>query len=421
MNRLFLAWLCAIATPCVVLAAPESLNLSDAIEKALTSSPRLKSAASAVAASEGSQVQAGLTYNPEIAIEGENFSGRNQYGGFDSLQSTLDISQVLEVGGKISGRLAVAQEELALAQLGQNLERLNVIHDTTTAYANAVTAQKLLKLTSEQKALADDLYGEVRERVAAAREPLIQRSKAEITLSTAQFAQERAERELNHAKHVLATLWGEHKNNFDLDGKEFFILTPPLKEEDVEEKLEESPALQRYLVSQDKTKAQYELEKAMGVPDPRLHIGFRDYRDTSDQALVAGVSFPLPVFNRNQGNVTRAREEMNKAETDKQTARLSMVSKAHESLEAQINAYRQAESLKTAVLPAAEKAFSLSRQGYSAGKLPYLEVLDAQRTLFEVKEQYITTLKEYHFAKADVERLTAQHAEGTKKEKPHAE
>ncbi len=415
----------AATPPVESITLPEQksggLTLDDAIAKALASSPRLKSARAGILASEGEHLQAGAVPNPELGVQAENFSGSGRYGGFDGSEVTLGVSQVIELGGKRSGRVAVAEREVAISRLGQTAERLYVIRDTTGAYANAVAAQEMLKLAAEQKELASDLFKEVRERVDAAREPLIQKSKAEITVSTANFAHERAERELGHAKHVLSNLWAGHDDDFQLEEQDFFTLTPPMSEAEVEVKMEQNPALQRYFVNHSRMQAKYELEKAQAIPDPRVNVGMRDFRDSGNQALVAGISIPIPVFNSNRGNIERARHDISKAENDAQAARLSMIGEVHESLETQVNAYRQAETLKTAILPAAEKAFTLSRQGYRAGKFPYLEVLDAQRTLFEVREQYIAVLKEYHTAKAEVERLTATHASRIQNKGEHNE
>ena len=75
------------------------------------------------------------------------------------------------------------------------------------------------------------------------------------------------------------------------------------------------------------------------------------------------------------------------------------------------NAYFQANTLKTQILPSAQKAFSLAREGYGLGRFPYIEVLDAQRSLFSVKQQHIAALRSYHTARAVLERLTASHAD----------
>jgi cobalt-zinc-cadmium efflux system outer membrane protein len=388
---------------------PIGITLDEAIAKALAGSPRLKSANSALLASEGERTQAGLWQNPELGVEVENVAGDGVYKGTKSAEITYGVSQVIELGGKISSRVAVAEQGLEISRFGQMAQRLDIIRDTTNAYINVIAAQEILKLASEQKTLANELFKEVDERVDAAREPLLQKSKAEITVSTARFTHERAERELGHTKHILSSLWGGHNDGFTLKEKIFFTLTAPMTETEVEAQMEQNPSLKSSQVNHTRMQAKYELEKAQAIPDPRINIGVRNFRDNGDKAFMAGISIPIPVFNRNQGNVQRARHDISKAESDVQTEKLLMIGNVHEALETQINAYRQAKNLKKSILPAAKKAFRLSREGYGVGKLPYLEVLDAQRTLFEVKEQYITTLKEYHIAKAEVERLTASH------------
>jgi cobalt-zinc-cadmium efflux system outer membrane protein len=76
--------------------------------------------------------------------------------------------------------------------------------------------------------------------------------------------------------------------------------------------------------------------------------------------------------------------------------------KAYQAL---LSAYTEATELDKNVLQGAESVFEASKTGYSRGKLDYLNVLDAQRTLFEAKARYIDALTSYHTAKADVERL----------------
>ena len=59
------------------------------------------------------------------------------------------------------------------------------------------------------------------------------------------------------------------------------------------------------------------------------------------------------------------------------------------------------------VLPAAEEAFQVATEGYRQGKFGFLDVLDAQRTLFETKGQYLDAFT-YHKAVADTERLIGE-------------
>ena len=96
--------------------------------------------------------------------------------------------------------------------------------------------------------------------------------------------------------------------------------------------------------------------------------------------------------------LAKAREEQRAAKT-----RIQMeLAKAYQALS---NSYTEATELNKNVLQAAESVFEASRTGYNQGKLDYLHVLDAQRTLFEAKAQYIYALASFHTAKTDVERL----------------
>lgn len=390
---------------------PLTISLSDAIDKSLIYSTRLKSSALTIKATTGNLSQAGSRPNPELSIDFDNFLGSGNYRLANSAELTYGLSQIIELGAKRSRRITVAQQELATSQLSQEAQKLDVIRDTTLAYANAIAAQELLKLASEQKLLAEELSKEVGSRVVAAREPLIQRSKAEIAVFTARFAFERAERELSFAKHALANQWNDHDDRFILNDEYFFQVEAPIIENDTEARLPKNPDLKLVLANQAQTIAQYELEKANAYIDPRINFGLRHHLENNDFALIAGLSFALPFFNRNQGHIERSRFEVLKVESDIQTVHTNLIQSLHEWLKNEQNAFRNMENLKTSILPAAKQSFNLSRKGYLAGKMPYLEVLDSQRTLFQVKEQFINSLRDYHHAKAEMERLTAQHSD----------
>lgn len=403
---LFVASLIASTTVCAE-TQETTISLNEAVAKTLASSPRLEAAAASMRAQEGERRQAGVWKNPEISLTAEDFAGDNTYSGYRRAQTTAQLSQTFDISGKIGGRKAVASEALSASQIDQRIEQVKLISDVQTAYANAVAARERLKMAAEQQELAEKLFGEVSKRVKAAREPQIQNSKAQITLSNAQFAHEKAGREFDHARHVLASYWGGHDKEFNLQTDYFFALTPPMTEQQIETSLRKSLYIEKMEAERKRMKAIHSLEKAQAMPDPTFGIGVRDYRETRDQALVASISIPIPVWDSNGGAIDRARENVNRSTSDIEVTRLDLVNEGHEALENMINAYERANKLRDTILPAAEKAFTQSRSGYGAGKLPYLEVLDAQRTLFDVHDQYIDTLNEYHKNKAVLARLTA--------------
>jgi len=398
--------------PAMKAAMPEQkaggLTLDAAIAKALAQSPRLQGFGSGVAAAKGEQRQAGAWMNPEVGIQAENVAGQGAYKGFDSAEVTYGVSQEFSIGGKISARENIAGKGLEIATLQQQGAALDVIRDVTTAYAEAVAAEENVRLATEQKELAEDVLKSVSVRVGAAAAPLMQKSRAEVERSTASIAQDKAARERTIALKNLATLMGEPVPVFTLDHTAFYAVAKP-DATALDDKLKANPDIVKLNTSLEQSKGRLDLEKANAIPDPRLNVGVRDFRDSGDQAFVVGVSLPIPIFNANRGNIAKARSEVSRAEQDNQQTTLNTSAELTQARERMENSYLQAETLKTEILPSADKAFRLAREGYGLGRFPYLEVLDAQRSLFGVKQQQIAALKDFHAARASVERLTAAH------------
>ena len=382
------------------------ITLDDAIAKAIDAAPRLKVRQSGVDAAIGAREQAAYRPNPTIFIEAEDIAGSGQLSGISGAEITYGISQQIETGGKRHKRIAVAEHEIALGQLDTNIEQLDLVRDVHIAYADAIAAQEALHLAQERQDVAEQLYETVRNRVRAAREPEIQQTKANIGVSAARFNLTRAQREYQHTKHVLSSLWAGHDDQFNLEDTHFYKLSTPPSEHEVEILLAEIPDLKRWQVEYQRSHALAELAQSQSLPDPNVTVGVRDLRGEDQQAFMVGLSLPIPVFNTNKGNIIKAKSEAMQVEGQGRHAQLTLRNDIFQYLEDLTNAYDQAQTLQSDMIPAAEKSFRLSREGYQLGRFPYLEVLDAQRTLFEMKDQYIEALKEYHSARANVERLT---------------
>lgn len=386
----------------------ESFTLDEAVNKALENSPRLQSSRSSVEAAKGGILQAGVYTNPSIGVEAENVAGGGQYSGIDSAEITYGVSQVIEIGGKRGARQNIANTELELAGNEYLVNGLDLIRDVSNAYNEAVAAKESLELVKEQRALAKDVLKTVTGRVNEAASPLIQKSRAEVEYASSAITLDKAQKRYDLALKNLATLTGTPSGN--LDTENFYKATPPLKNEG----LKETPELTKLDLSLERSKALAELEEANSIPDPSVSLGVRDFRDTNDQAFVLGISIPIPVFNSNQGNIARARSEITRIEADKKQAELDQDIKLANAESEMASSYVRLKTLKNEVTPPAKEAFSLAKQGYKLGRFSYIEVLDAQRSLFDVKNQYLDALKDYHASNAEIERLTAKHLDKLK-------
>lgn len=387
---------------------PSGFTLTQALDEALQKSPRAAAANAAHDAAKGGLEQADTMPNPELGLEGENIGGNSRYSGFNSAEITYGLSQQIEVGGKRGARTKAASHDVALAALTAASTRLDIIRDVKQAFAASVAAQESLNLAKDAVGIAEQEMKSVSRRVAEAASPLIQRSKAEVSLATAQFNLEEATQASTLAQMQLATVLGRDAPvTQPLDASYFFAVSAP-KPLDAK-RLERTPDMLRLREGEDKAAALLGIAKAQAVPDPTVSLGVRELRETSDRAFVLGLSIPIPVFNSNAGGIAKARAEMVETASNQHTERLNLLQRANAAQSAMRTAYVKATSFHDTVLPAAEKAFSLARQGYNAGKFQYLEVLDAQRTLFDARAQYVGALRDYHMRAADLERLLTPH------------
>jgi cobalt-zinc-cadmium efflux system outer membrane protein len=402
---------------------PQEITLEDAIQKATDLSPSQKIASSLEGISKGEREQAALLPNPELSVEAENLGGRGDYKGTDALETTIGLSQTIEIGGKRSARIKVADEGIHLAGYDAQSERLSLIHDVTVAYIEAVAAEEQVIITKEQRKLAQGTLDTVTKRVEAAADPIFQKSKADVALSAAKIAVKKAEQKARTAKQKLVRYWDGSASKVTLDKDFFRQIEQPETYDAVANSLRNSPEYQRWNALHEQSKAIIDLEKSNAVPDPTFNVGVRDFRENGDQAFVVGVSIPFAVFNRNQGNVYKAGQTSVKIDAERQKAWMDLEINLAALTEELESSFSAAQMISDSSLPAAQKAFSEARKGHSAGKFAYLEVLDAQRTLSEVREEYNDTLKKYHLARAEINRLTAStstsisSAEGTKNEK----
>lgn len=387
---------------------PDVLTLDGAIRHALTHSPRLKASQASVAASRGGRRQAGVLPNPAVGYGKQNFNASGGYKVVSPGQSVYEVSQLIEVGGKRSARIDIADKGVQIAGLERQATTLDLIRDVTIAFAEAVAAEENVRLAAEQKALAEDVLHSVSVRVDAAASPLIQKRRAEVERASASVALDNAKREREISFVALAALLDEDDPSFKLDTKAFFALPGKTVSADPE-RLKANPDLAKLGTALEQSRARLDLERANAVPDPTLSAGLVRIPSANGNALMVGVALPIPVLNANRGNIEKARSEVTQTEEGNRYAARSLSADLARAEQQMRSAHALAKTLSAEILPGAQKAFALAREGYGLGRFAYIEVLDAQRSLFGARQQYVAALKAYHTARAVTERLTATH------------
>ncbi len=152
-----------------------------------------------------------------------------------------------------------------------------------------------------------------------------------------------------------------------------------------------------------------ELAEAEGWPD--LSAGFRYERDQGDDKYIAEVAIPLPFFNRNQGEVIRARGTLARLRAEEEALRLAVESDVRRAYVV-YDAARQGAALYGAeVLAAQEESLDLLMRAFQAGEISYSEVVVVQRALVEGREGYLEARLD--LARARAQLLAAAHLRQT--------
>ena len=389
-------------------SAGSTLTLREVIAKVLLHNPELQVFSFEVRAREARALQEGLRPNPELSITPQDFWGSGDLGGFDRMENTAMLSQVIELGGKRMKRQKAANLNRDLAQWDYETVRMNILTQVAKAYTDALTAQEKLKLANELVQLSQQSYNAVKARVAAGKVSPIHEVKAQVALSTTQIQYQQAENNLKAAYRRLASFWNNLEPRFKQVRGSLYQIAPVPPFATLAGRMQKNPDLARWATETIHRQAVVTREESKAVPNVTVGAGSRYIQELQDFAWQVNVTIPLQIFDRNQGGIAEARHRLAKADAEKRAVKLRLQRTLSNQYANLINAYKRVVNLKTKILPGARTAFEAVNEGYRFGKFGYLEVLDSQRTWFNARSQFLDALAEYHNAVADVERLTGQ-------------
>lgn len=397
------------APPAAAIEEPAGLlSLRDALALALMRNPELAAFSWEARAMEARVLQAGLYPNPAFGLTLENFAGTGTQAAFKGAELSLELSQVIELGGKRLKRAQAAQWECDLAAWDYEAKRLDVFTRTAQAYVDVLAAERRLALARETLKLAERAHDVVVERVRAGKVGPVEESKARVEVTTVRIAADRADRDRQVARRALAALWGATEPKFTRVDGDLAKLRPVPTFEALARHLAQNPDIARWTVEMALRRAVVSLEEAKAIPDLTLGGGVKNSWDTDERTGILGFSIPLPVFDRNQGGILESQYHLARTAEDRRAVEVRVAVELYRTWQSLAQAHNEALALQSDGLPAAQRAFDGAQEGYRAGKWGYLEVLDAQRTLFDVQAQWIEALSTYHKSLAEAERLIGQ-------------
>ncbi|NGP87971.1 TolC family protein [Fodinibius halophilus] len=383
----------------------DTLTFSDALSKALLENPRLQGYGWQVRVKEAERIQASLLPNPQLNAEMENFGGTGPFEGYDSREVTVKLGQKILLGADRLKRKRLAGTQKELAGWDYETQKLDVLTGVTKAYISAMEAQRQWQQQQELVDVAQNLYNSISAQVKAGKVPKLAQTKAQVELSRAKIDLENARNQWESARSSLAAYWGNKQPQFEQLKGQLSMPSEVPKYAKVQTYIQQNPDVARWATELQQRESALDLEQAKGIPDITVSGGYKHAEDLGAGAAIVGVSMPLPFFDRNQGNIRALKYELNRAEWHREATLIQTYKTLRVAYNRLRSSAHEVKQLHEQVLPGAKTAFEAAQTGYRQGKFDYLEVLDAQRTLFSTRTRYIQALAEYNRAVAEVERL----------------
>ena len=380
------------------VASAQTLTLESALQSAFAGNPDLAAAQWEIDIAQGGRQQAGLIPNPVASWDAEDTRRSTR-------TTTVKLSQTLELGGKRGARIEVASraQDAAAQELEQrrNLLRAEVID----GFYGALRAQERLELAQRSMALAERGLVIANGRVTAGKASPVEATRAQVEVSQIRLERSRAEIGVSDAYRRLAAITGSATIGFERV-EAGAVNTPALPSAtQLLARLESTAELRLAQLQIQQRDAGLGLEKAQRIPDLDVSIGSQYDASVRERVNLVGVSMPIPLFNRNQGNVLAASRRADQARDLRNATELRLRTETRQALDLWATANSEVRAFNQVILPAAQSAVDSATRGFEMGKFNFLDVLDAQRTLIAARTQYLAALAQATDAWVRIERI----------------
>jgi len=395
------------------LAADDSslVSISQAIDEAIRNNPGLLAERLGIPVAETALITAGLRPNPVLSASSDHLdwlgTGYSDINGAGPVESAVRVDVPIERGRKRDYRLDTAAygKKIVEARVADSLRRLKL--DVTLACIDVLEAKARLDLANDNLKSLQGIVQLNQTRVNGGAIAPLELTRSQVAMLQFRATVKTAELNLTTARTKLQALLGRRPGQGTIDITDPMKIPLPGQNPDLvriqADALNLRPDLQAVRLDQARSQAELRLQLAEGKVDYSVGMEYRRQQGVNGTGNSVGffVSVPLPVFNRNQGEIARVQAE-----------EMQLV-KQLETLQAQIGsevvtAYREYETARSLIeeierdlLKPSQEARDTTAYVYQAGASSLIDVLDAQRAFNE-------TMSTYYDAQADYRRAISK-------------
>lgn len=386
-------------------ATPRTYALSELIDLALARHPALAGAASVIEQSRGQQVAAAAYPNPSVSGLAGRGTIRDPSTGVSIIEHTVTVGQPVEWPAKRAARQRAANAGLAGAQAGLEDTSLTVRADVKAAFSQLLLAQRDAEVTIQNLATVEEVSRIVKARVTAGEATPFEAIKANVEVQKARKEVSRTDNALLVARVRLNTLTaGAIGKNFSIQG-DFQPLRTELDLDGMTAlAIERHPTIQRLRKLLEQAEQSVVEERESRIPTVTVQGSY--HREAGDQSVVAGLSIPIPLWYRRQGEIQTALGATHRLAADRLRAENDLVNAVTESVQEARTAKEQIEVFEKGLLQQAEQALGIARVSFRQGAASLLDLLDAQRVYRQTSLEYVQARSALAIALARLERWT---------------
>jgi len=397
--------------PVMAGAAEAQPTLRQAIEAALMRNPDLALFQFEMRVNDAQRQQAALRPPVEAGLSLENFAGTGDLQGFDEAEATLTLSQVIEMGGKRTARIATADAARDTLSAARQAAQLDVLAEVTRRFIAVAEAQEKVALARRATELAASTARAADARVQAARAPHVELDRAKVAEQRAQVELQSTRSQLEAARRSLAAMWGSEDGT--LDGQplgdvqaQLFRMPSTGDYTGLVTRLAESPDFLRFASEERLREAELRLASSQRRADLTIGGGVRRLQAGGDYALVASFSIPLFAGRRADSFIAESAARRDAVGAERQVALVRAKAELfalHRQLQDSIAIV---QSLDTTTIPTMEEALRETEYAFERGRYSYLELVDAQREYLAVLGERIDASTQAQLLSTEIERLT---------------
>jgi cobalt-zinc-cadmium efflux system outer membrane protein len=387
-----------------------SVTISDAVSIFLQQNLQLVAARYDIDTADAEKLTARLRPNPELSVGFQglplNFSGNL----INQQQFSYGITQTFELDGKRRKRIDTANANSDLAQGQFQMVLWQLTNDLKKKFYTVLLAESLLKLARENQQTFEETIKHTTELYQLGEISGLDLKRLEVEKLKFDTDVANSERDYEVAVRDLRfTLGGDYRamdidvaGTLDYQPYEFSLA------ELRDKSLAARPDLKAAQLSERAADASIRLQDAQRVPDVTLGAGVNQI-PAGGSNYTFGVSFALPVSDRNQGERAKALIEKRKAQNQQQFITNQVLSDVDKALVAFEIQKRRVELYRTGVLTKVDDIQNLTEFALKAGESSTIDLLDAIRTRRETLASYYQTLFDYQMSLLDLELATATH------------